>query len=216
MYIPSPRRTHPTALHRNRQSQDFLRLWQASVDQAQGGAGRASALPSSPAAMLLDSLSIGHESVLRPAEQDFLQARGLSLDGGGASGRTSSHTRGWCTCELLQYCCFVSSRVAFVRHALPRGCAAFVARLFSKPGFRKCTGWVESFASRPLLYRAPFFIFLFLFGLWAGSSRVVPPLVVLLWQTAVVLLSRGFILCLLHVCDWVRASSLVSTDAGLG
>eukprot|EP00752_Nemacystus_decipiens_P011002 g9776.t1 len=73
-------------------SQDFLRLWQASVAASDD---QASASPSSPAALLLDSLSIGHESVLRPAEQDFLQARGLSHDGGnGSGGRASSYTRG--------------------------------------------------------------------------------------------------------------------------
>ena len=186
MFIPSPRRTHRTALHRNRQSQDFLRLWQASVDQAQGGAGRASALPSSPAAMLLDSLSIGHESVLRPAEQDFLQARGLSLDGGGASGRTSSHTRGWCTCELLlQYCCFVSSRVAFVRHALVAALRLLPVFFPSLVSENARAGWRVLRAARCCI--VPGFLYSwFCFGLWGGSGRVVPPLVVLLWQTAVV------------------------------
>ncbi|CAN0455402.1 unnamed protein product, partial [Ectocarpus sp. 8 AP-2014] len=83
-------------------SQDFLRLWQATVDAASdeqdraGGRPTAAAsVPVSPAAMLLDSLSIGHETVLRTAERDFLQARGLDGGSGGAGGHgASSYTRG--------------------------------------------------------------------------------------------------------------------------
>ncbi|CAN0210971.1 unnamed protein product, partial [Ectocarpus sp. 12 AP-2014] len=82
-------------------SQDFLRLWQATVDAASdeqdraGGRPAAAAnVPVSPAAMLLDSLSIGHETVLRTAERDFLQARGRGGGNGGAGGHgASSYTR---------------------------------------------------------------------------------------------------------------------------
>ncbi|CAM9422121.1 unnamed protein product [Pylaiella littoralis] len=75
--------------------QDFLRLWQASVAAVDSqGAGEGAGAPSSPAAMLLDALSIGHETVLHPAEKAFLEARGLPVDtGGGAASRVSSYTR---------------------------------------------------------------------------------------------------------------------------
>ncbi|CAM9932457.1 unnamed protein product [Scytosiphon promiscuus] len=76
--------------------QDFLRLWQASIAalSEQGGARSSGGVPSSPAAMLLDSLSIGHETVLGPAERDFLQARGLSVDSPHARGKLPRGSNG--------------------------------------------------------------------------------------------------------------------------
>eukprot|EP00904_Undaria_pinnatifida_P009642 jgi/Undpi1/5808/HiC_scaffold_2.g01082.m1 len=86
--------------------QDFVALWQAnaaaaaSTSNGGGGGGRSmSEGPASPAAMLLDSLSVGHEAVLLQAEQDFLDDRGSGGGGGGgvggyAGGPSSLYKRG--------------------------------------------------------------------------------------------------------------------------
>lgn len=77
------------------QPQDFVALWQANAAAfSLGAAGKktfnsdASIAPTSPAVMLLDALSVGHEAVLCAAEKNFLKERG---DGGGGAW---AHKRG--------------------------------------------------------------------------------------------------------------------------
>lgn len=239
--LPSPHRASPhrTAPHRKRQSQDFLRLWQASVaalgDQG-GRAGRGSSAsavaPSSPAAMLLDSLSIGHESVLRPAEEDFLQARGLILDGS-----TATYTRGMyilrnrCSvCMLSMYFIYLSFAFVLIGTRQPAsrgegGGAAFVADCFFFFSFQVCVSkkptrlvWLlggREFCVPPTLLSClvlPLGWVVFSFFVWFCGlglvGRCPPPVVVFFCANSRGLSFGwwgGFVyICCTCACDWMR------------
>lgn len=161
--------------------------------------------------MLLDSLSIGHESVLRPAEQDFLQARGLCLDGDdGSSGRSSSsYTRGLWSC--------VRCLVGWLTGLLAAFFACLSVHLNNvvchNPRRRELDGM--SFSCRPLLSRPVLLSLCCLFygaGLvWFGLEYYRSPDVVSPVQAAVVfgeaVLAADVRVVLLDVDDG-RTSSL--------